>query len=243
MKKNNLSKLDDFLELDNTEEDNLWISSGYTLRKLVGILGMALPVLLYGGLYLSDGHYVPLDSISHYYYTRVSGIFIIILGTLAIFLLVYKGKKSIDFYISFIAGIFALCVLLFPTSNISEICKDINNKYSVTILDDSVVRQYFHFASAGIFLLCLSFMSLCLFTISNKPVEKRGIGKKVRNRIYRTCGVIMILSLLVILLGALKVIPQIYYEGCHLTFWMEAIAIESFGFSWLIKGLYYANTN
>jgi len=236
MEKFRLFKINAFLKVDFTEEEDLWLKSGYTLRKLVGILGMGLPVLLYVFLFVSTGHKGPLDSICHYYFTRVASIFIIILGTIGIFLLVYKGKKSVDFYISFIAGIFALLVILFPTSNISDICNDADKKYSVTILSQSDFREDFHYISAAIFLLCLSFMSLCLFTKSDKPKDKRGRRKIIRNRIYRTCGVIMVLSLLIILLGTFNIIPTVFYKQYHITYWMETLAIESFGFSWLIKG-------
>ena len=79
-------------------------------------------------------------------------------------------------------------------------------------------------------------MSLCLFTKSDKPKHQRGARKIWRNRIYRTCGIIMIAALLVILSGMLELIPPDYYDGHHLTFWMETLAVESFGFSWLVKG-------
>jgi len=236
MKNFKLSKFNALLKIEYTEEDNIWLTSGYTLRKLVGILGMALPILLYVFLYIDSGIKAPLDSISHYYFTRVAGIFIVILGAMAIFLMVYKGKKSVDFYISFIAGMFAMLVCLFPTTNISDICHDVNKEYSVTILRNSGFRPIFHYISAGIFLLSLAYMSLFLFTKSDKKAIDRGPRKKLRNRIYRTCGVIMTLALLIIFLGFLKVIPTEFYEKNHLTFWMEAVAIESFGFSWLIKG-------
>jgi len=236
MKEFNPKNLNRLLNVDFTHEENIWLTNGYTLRKLVGILGMALPLLLYIFLLISYGRVKPLESISDYYYTRVAGIFTVILGTLAIFLMVYKGKKSIDFYLSLIAGFFALCVVLFPTDNITEICKNPDKEYAVTILKESSFRAYFHYASAGIFLLCLAIMSFFLFTKSDKKKHERGKRKKVRNRIYRTCAVVIVLSLLVIFLGFLNIIPHDFYEKNHLTFWMEATAVESFGLSWLIKG-------
>ena len=36
--------------------------------------------------------------------------------------------------------------------------------------------------------------------------------------------------------GFCKLIPEDIYQNHQLTFWMEALAVESFGFSWLIKG-------
>jgi len=236
MKKSKQSKLDALLKVEFTMEDSLWLSSGYTLRRLVGILGMALPLLLFFFLYLDSGLIKPLPSISHYYFTRVSGIFLIILGTTGIFLMVYKGHKPIDFYISLFAGLFALVLLLFPTSNLAVKCCDPDKTYTVTYLKDIDIRAVIHYISAAIFLLCLAYMSLFLFTKSNLPPAHRGAKKRIRNRIFRTCGVIIFLSIIVILLGFLEIIPPEVYDKCQMTFWMETIAVESFGFSWLIKG-------
>lgn len=237
MKSIKISDIDTFLNLDYTKpkEDNPWISREYILRILIGISGMALPLLLFGFLYVATGHCKPLHSISHYYFTRVSGIFTVILGLLAIFLIIYKGKKTIDFIVSFLAGLFALCVIYFPTGNISDKCLD--PLYSVTILGESHIRETFHYLSAALFLLCLAYMSIFLFTKSDKPVEIRGARKILRNRIYRICGVFIILPIAVILLGTYNiVIKEVWLENYQLTFWMETVAVESFGVAWLIKG-------
>jgi len=231
------SNLNKILNVEfNKQEDDIWLTNSLTLRKIIGVLGMALPLLLFAFLYLDNGFDSPLESISHYYYTRVSGIFIIILSLLATFLIVYKGKEPIDFYVSGTAGIFALFVVLFPTGNITNICCDISKDYSVTILKPSPFREGFHYASAGIFLLCLAYMSVFLFTKSDKSIELRGQDKRRRNRIYRTCGALIVIAMLVIFAGFLKIIPSTFYSKYCITFWMETLAVESFGFAWLIKG-------
>ena len=46
----------------------------------------------------------------------------------------------------------------------------------------------------------------------------------------------MIVAILIIFAGSLKIIPEDFYKEFHLTFWMEVVALESFGISWLIKG-------
>jgi hypothetical protein len=79
---------------------------------------IALPVLLYVFLRLDTGYARPLESISHYYFTRVSGIFVIVVSLLAIFLIIYKGNHPVDFILSTLAGACALLLVLFPTSNI-----------------------------------------------------------------------------------------------------------------------------
>ncbi len=239
MKNVSPSNANRFLKLNYSEKDKIWLSDQNTLRKLVGILGMLLPVLLFIFLLIDTSYSSPLESISHYYFTRACSVFVIIVSLLAIFLLVYKGEEPIDFYISSVAGIFALCLLLFPTNNISNICCDLSKKYSVTILKISEFRKTFHYISAGIFLSCLAFMSIFLFTKSDKPIGKRTKKKKLRNKLYRTFGIIMLFAILVIFAGYLKLIHDEFYTTHHLTFWMETLAVESFGISWLIKGEFY----
>jgi hypothetical protein len=237
MEESNVSKLATFLKTDFKEGDSIWLTNGHTLRKTIGVLGMALPVLLYTFLYIDTGFTQPLASLSHYYFTRVSGIFVATLSILAIFLIIYKGKAPIDLFISLFAGVAALLVVFFPTGNISDICCDTTKTYAVTFLSISEFRNNFHYISAGVFLGCLAFMSIFLFTKSDKPKELRGQMKKSRNRIYRLCGAIMLIAIAVIFFGGfLKLIPENVYTENEITFWMETFAVESFGFSWLVKG-------
>jgi succinate dehydrogenase hydrophobic anchor subunit len=236
MKSLEQSDLKTSVKKTKTEDNSIWLTNSLTLRKIIGILGMSMPLLLYGFLFLDNGLKTPLESISHYYYTGVCGIFVIILSLLAVFLIVYKGKNKIDFYVSLFSGILALLVVLFPTNNLTQICGDPTKKYAVTLLPESDFRMYFHYAAAGLFFLCLSYMTLFLFTKSSKTPFERGIKKKIRNRIYRTCGVLMLLAILILLTTSLKIIPPDYFKNYPLTFWMETLAIESFGFAWLIKG-------
>lgn len=236
MNKSKESNLATLLKIDYEEKNTIWLTNSLTLRKIIGVLGMAMPLLLFILLYFDNGLQYPLESISHYYYTRVSSVFVIILSLLAFFLIVYKGKEPIDFYISLFAGVFALFAVLFPTNNITEICGNIAKKYAVTILPKSDFRMYFHYTVADLFFLSLSYMSFFLFTKSNKKPNERGIKKIIRNRIYRTCSVFILLALLLLFAGSLKIIPSEYFKNYPLTFWMETLAIESFGFAWLVKG-------
>ena len=232
MSNNSSAPIPKMFNVDYNDPEKIALSNQDTLRKIVGILGMALPLLLYVFLYVDMGYDKTLPSISHYYYTRVCTIFVAIMSMLAIFLIIYKGRAPLDFYLSAIAGIFAFCVVLFPTDNISGV-------FSVTVLKVSKVRPVFHYVSAAIFLTCLSVLSLFVFTKSDKTVKARGTKKKIRNRLYRTCGTIMALAILVILLWGIDLLGKdltTFYNDHHLTFWMETVAVESFGLSWLVKG-------
>ena len=222
-----------FPKIDYADTDNVLLVQQNTLRKLVGVLGVLLPLLLYVFLFIDTHYGKPLESISHYYFTRVCGIFVITVSLLAVFLIVYKGKEKIDFYLSTIAGVFALVLILFPTNNISK--NEESAQYVVTILRESRFRFWLHYAAAGIFFLCLAAMSLFLFTKSNKPKELRTKQKNIRNVIYIICGIAMLVAIVTIFAGLVGIIDSPFYFSNHLTFWMETLAVESFGFAWLVK--------
>ena len=60
--------------------------------------------------------------------------------------------------------------------------------------------------------------------------------KVKRNVIYYVCGSLMSLVLLVILGRFINIVPADWYDINNMTFWMESLAVEAFGFSWLVKG-------
>lgn len=224
------------LEPNYNTKGDIALKKQTTLRKLVGLLGMLLPVALWAFLEVDTRFSAVLPSISHYYHTRACGIFIIAVSSLAIFLLVYKGEEKSDFYASSTAGFAALILLLLPTGNI------IDTRFlevSVTKLRVNPTRETLHYLAAAVFLLSLAYISFFLFTKSDCPPSKRSKAKIKRNRIYRTTAIIMVLAMFLIFLRFLKVMPLAfnqYYDFHCLTFWMEVVAVESFGFAWLIKG-------
>ena len=225
-----------YAKLDYQKSDDIWLQNSITLRKLIGISGVLLPLLLWFFLWLYAGKISVLESISHYYYTRVDGIFTITISLIAVFLIVYKGKELIDFILSFVAGISALILVLFPTSPIISEYPTTGFTYANTILGDNPTRETVHFVAAGIFLLILATMSIFLFTKTNKSKHEMGKQKAWRNRLYKTCSIGMILAMAVIGLGALNIIDADFYNNNNLTFWMEVVAVELFGISWLVKG-------
>jgi O-antigen/teichoic acid export membrane protein len=219
---------------DFSDPREIALTNQDTLRKLVGILGMLLPLFLYLFLLVDTGFTKPMPSISHYYHTRSCSIFVIVVSLLAIFLMIYKGKEKIDFYLSLLAGTFALLLLLFPANNLPD---DFRCKACVvTTLKESEFRPAFHLVSAALFLLILAIMAIFLFTRSKRTKETRGRQKRRRNRIFRTCGAIIIFSLLIMLAGIKFELFGTFYEENNLTFWMETLAVEAFGFAWFVKG-------
>ncbi len=208
-----------------------------TLRKLVGTLGILLPLLLYGYLWVTSNFNLVLPSISHYYFTRAASLFEIIVSLLAVFLLIYKGEELTDYILSGIAGFSALLMLLLPTGNLRGYNHTTKfDPVAVTFFKQSLLRPKLHYGCAALFLLSLAVMALFVFTKSSHTPGNRTRNKRRRNRVYRTCGVVMLVALSVAFLGFLGVIPPGIYDGNNLTFWMETLSVEAFGVAWMVKG-------
>lgn len=209
-------------------------NSDYRIRKLIGTLGLLLPILLL----LSQGEL--LSSISHYYYlTLASLLFIIILSSFGLFLLSYKGykidpttEKVSDDIITNIGGLAALVVVFVPTR-----CAE----SSSTVIDaicytghfplfghNSMLMGTIHLVSAGIFILSMGWMSKYKFTRSKNDANIK---------LYRVCGNVVFIAIgfLIFLMILEKSNIPFWFEKYYV-FFLETIAVISFGISWLIKG-------
>jgi len=95
------------------------IFSYLTLRRFIGWIAVLLPpVLIAARLLLRKQLNIPVqwpDSASGFYYTGMRDVFVGSLCALGVFLLAYRGYDRLDFWITFIAGLCAIGVALFPT--------------------------------------------------------------------------------------------------------------------------------
>ncbi|MBI1804932.1 MAG: hypothetical protein HY033_06060 [Ignavibacteriae bacterium] len=133
---------------------------------MVGIMGMALPVVAcIWSVLFSDCH-ILLDSISAYYHTNMRDIFVGILCAVSFFLFAYHGYDNLDFITFKIASISALGIAFFPAL--------INNKSSCINLaiNASIITNILHYSSAAIFFIVLAFISIFLFTKSKPNTRK-----------------------------------------------------------------------
>ena len=93
------------------------------IRRIIGYLGIFLPVILVILSLISFFKTSLQFSISHYYYTNLREIFTGTLSAVGIFLIRYKGygNSSIwknDNFLTNVAGVMAIGVALFPTNPI-----------------------------------------------------------------------------------------------------------------------------
>ena len=184
------------------------------LRAIVGWLGMLLPwivVVLIG--------YFPA-SISATWYTNACTPFMIILGSASFLLISYKGYDKLDDVLLTCSGIAGMGVCLFPCSIPSVVGR------VGTFAIDSNISNSIHFVSAVIFFGLLSYNSIFLFTKTSGDMTKK---KKIRNIIYRVCGIGMIASFLMLLIPYFPI--QVWL--------VETIALFFFGISFLTKADIY----
>ena len=184
------------------------------LRALIGWLGMLLPwivVLLIG--------YIP-QSISATWYTNACTVFMIILGSASMLLISYKGYEKKDDILLTCSGIAGLGICLFPCS-----VPTVSGKVG-TFLIDSKISNVIHFVCAIVFFVLLAYNSFFLFTKGAGEMTKK---KKIRNIIYRVCGVGMLASFSIMLLPSFSI----------RTWLTEAIALFFFAISFLTKADIY----
>ena len=194
-------------------------------RRLIGILGLLLPLLLYvfAGLRHTVGlpAWTPLNSISAYYYTGAVAIFVGVLFALALFLLTYPGYKGViaDRLLGLVGGTAGILVALFPTSAPDGL--------SAPTWWSPYMRTV-HYLSAVVLFVVFILFAIWLFRKSNIPRRgDRPLEKRRRDDICLASGIIMIASVLWAASSMFTHAP---------IFIPESIAIIAFAVSWLTKG-------
>ena len=189
------------------------VVSFLTMRKLIGTLGVLLPIVLAVGCIVFGDCQGLLTSISAYYGTVMRNVFVGTLFTLAWFFFSYKGYDRRDDVAGDIACVCALGVALFPGTATGII---------VTM----------HLISASALFLTLSYFSYFLFTLDDgNPTPE----KNRRNNVYRACGIIM-MSCLVAIPIFLIFLKNTGVAALDPVFWLETFTLWAFGVSWAVKG-------
>jgi hypothetical protein len=200
--------------------------SSHLHRMAIGVMGLVLPPLLWLVSWWrpTEGlpRLAPLDSISAYYYTGATAIFVGVLASLAVFLFTYKGYKNkdlkLDVIAAIVAGAAAVGVAFFPTAapgNLPELSWW------------TEFMKKIHYASAVVLFCSFSFYSLVLFPKTNIKKKDLPGDKKGRNVIYYLCGGFMVFCMVWAAMSGSRGGP---------IFWPESLALEAFAVSWLVKG-------
>lgn len=204
-----------------------FIISFWTLRKALGYLAIAMPIVVRVGAYAFEG--IPSsDSISAYYYTSMRDVFVGTLFAIGVFLFFYRGQDPVDDVLTNVAGAAAVGIGLLPMDPAYH--SVILARFPELANPGCYINHGplgYHFVAVSIFFGLISYITIFRFT---KPTQARITRqKRSRNKVYVVCGVTMIASFIVI--GVLKLrVPSASI------FWPETIAIVAFAVAWLTKG-------
>jgi len=202
--------------------------SGHAHRQLIGYLGLFIPFLLIivAGLRPVDAlpHWELLGSISAYYYSGASDLFVGLLVALGLFLLTYRGYRNryrwADRSAAIIAGTAALGVAFFPAETPSK---------ALTLDWWTPATAIVHYVSAVILFAVFAVYSLWLFRLTSDG-ERPTPGKRRRNRVYLVCGIVIVAGMAWALFAGLR---------GESIFWPETVTLAAFAVSWLVKGHAY----
>jgi hypothetical protein len=207
----------------------LWI------RRGIGILGILFPFVLWFGAKLWGDCPNFQPSISDYYHTNMRDVFVGFLWVIAVFLFTYRGPDKADNLSTNLAALMAIGVSLFPTS----LKSDSTCHICMTVF----TCQPVHLVCAVAFFLIKAYISHQLFP----KLEEGRIyteGKRIRNRIYKTCAYVMLASMLVIFLYFIfdDKLPA-WLADAPIIFIFEWVALWAFGFAWITKGEWFLQNN
>lgn len=213
--------------------ENKSLSISYLqIRKAVGYLGIALPIILVVYSLLIGPCNEIQFSLSQYYYTSAGNLFTGIICAISFFLYSYKGYDSTDNRAGTTASILGFATAIFPTGQTKLFCNFTMDPYPFPSY-----FTYIHAGAAALFFLVLAYFCLCLFTksgnYSSKPITDE---KRTRNRIYKICGYTIIVCLVLMAIVYLNENIKDSLAELKPIFVLESIMLLTFGFSWLVKG-------
>ena len=198
------------------QNERLSAYSYLTLRRAIGILGFAFPLVITVGSQLIFQTGVQ-SSLSAYYYTGMRDVFVGFLCAIAMILFVYKGSGTREDIANRLTGIFAIGVAIFPTA------ADASGPGIANIL---------HSLSFVLFLLMPTYSNI--FLLGN-PASSRAVSREVllRKQVYKSIGWTISICSLLMVLSAILPAP---INQLHPVFWLETIAYWAFGLSWMTRG-------
>ena len=156
------------------------------LRVSVGVVGFALPIVLFTSHFFFGSHHLP-GSISAFYYTPMRNYFVGTLFALGVLLFSYRYAPR-DNVLSGLASFLIVFVALCPTAPRNSPLSGWNAAHLIT---------------AALFFATLAFFSYFLFTRTNHPNPAEGSRispgnrKRLRNKIYKGCGITIAMALVI----------------------------------------------
>jgi hypothetical protein len=227
-----------------TMSDDLAAAYGF-LQMVVGVIAFGLPVVVVVGEWLlgTRGPWEVRASLSQYYFGDLRDVFVGSLFIFGFFFLSYHHRRrpgyELDFYLTNTAAVASFLVALFPTPADGA---------------DLDWRGVVHLSAAGVVLAVMAFLVLHAFTkthhfadespsaalrrLFRDPLEEAAslsIGRRRRNRLYRTVGWSMVGLLVATALRGVTPLLDWLPLPASWFLWVEALFLWLFGTAWLVK--------
>ncbi len=205
-------------------------------RRILGSLCIALvpSVLLFGLFGLKTNPTNWYHSVSSSFYSNANICMIGLIFATSIFFFSYRGYDWKDRLFSIIQAITVLGVIVFPNYNYTK-------PYTTGIFClPSKLSHTFHCITAGTFFITMALNLLLLFTKTGKePTEK----KKLRNRIYKVCGILILIAAFAMFILSNGFVKQYLPKNLPVGMICEFIMFTSFGFAYIVKSEAIKNFN
>lgn len=164
-------------------------------------------------------------SISATFFCNSNILMIGLLVAISVYFFSYKGYDIRDRICSIIEGISSLGIVCFPCNNIV----DVPERIGLFNLPNSISMKI-HCTFAGILFITFGINLLFLFTLSSANPTKE---KKVRNVIYRVCGIIILVFS--VFQGVTSTMWKWYPNWYPNTLVNEFVMLLAFGIAYLVK--------
>lgn len=227
-------------DLGNRDDPKVLYARSYLLtRVVVGVMGVALPTLLFAldGFFLRGDGFLR-GSLSAYYHSGARDLFVAGMCVTGFLLMTYMAaqRSTWDYRLSTVGGVAALGVAFLPTTRpgLGELtprcgsdpvpsgCTQLQQAFG-----ESAVAAV-HFASAGIFILSLA--AICFVFARRERLYTHDVFQE---RLHRVCGGVIVAAVILAVGGSLAGLEAF---GITALYAGEVIAVYAFGVSWIAKG-------
>lgn len=205
------------------------------IKKIIGLIGLALPAILWGITLLQQEQILP--TISNYYYTKLFVFFTGLLIVLGIFLITSHSKDKWERRLCVASGLSAILIALIPTNVLSKYIIDENSVLCANELVPSFHRytdqvqeevSNGHLIAAFIF-----FVTIIILTKIFHIQERNCKGSNVQKYFLLFLALLIVFIILLLLIICREIFG--FYLG-NIVFYLESIMLILFGVTWLIRG-------
>ena len=201
-----------------------------SMRRLIGFgLVLMCPLCLLWVKLFGQQYQNWAESFSMFYWNSSRPIYLVMLSITAIFNILYKGYDWKDRVLNITVGIALLVLVFIPVANPFVLNTNPDFRYNLLPNIPNETSRWIHRSATFVVIIGYVINILFLFTKNSGEITEK---KRVRNIIYRVCGIGTIILFIFQTLIALQIIPV----PSKFFIYPEVLTFILIGFCWLVKG-------